>query len=41
MLTLEKVYRANHLLKSVARYSDMIESNGLTGNCDFRLKAEN
>jgi len=41
MLTLDKVYRASHLLKSVARYTDMIESNGLVDNCDFRLKAEN
>ena len=41
MLTLDKVYRAHHLLKSVARYTDMIESNGLTDDCDFRLKAEN
>ncbi len=41
MLTLDKVYRASHLLKSVARYTDMIESNGLVENCDFRLKAEN
>ena len=36
MLTLDKVYRAHHLLKSVARYTDMIESNGLTDDCDFR-----
>ena len=41
MLTLDKVYKASHLLKSVARYTDMIESNGLAENCDFRLKAEN
>ena len=41
MLTLDKVYRAHHLLKSVARYTDMIEGNGLTEDCDFRLKAEN
>ncbi len=41
MLTLDKVYKAGHLLKSVARYTDMIESNGLVNNCDFRLKAEN
>ena len=41
MLTLDKVYRASHLLKSVARYTDMIESNGLADDCDFRLKAEN
>ena len=41
MLTLDKVYRASHLLKSVARYTDMIESTGLTEDCDFRLKAEN
>ena len=40
MLTLDKVYRAHHLIKSVARYTDMIESNGLTDDCDFRLKAE-
>ena len=41
MLTLDKVYKASHLLKSVARYTDMIESNGLVDDCDFRLKAEN
>ena len=41
MLTLDKVYKAGHLLKSVARYTDMIESNGLVDECDFRLKAEN
>ena len=41
MLTLDKVYKASHLLKSVARYTDMIESNGLTGDCQLRLKAEN
>ena len=41
MLTLDKVYKASHLLKSVARYTDMIESNGLVDECDFRLKAEN
>ena len=41
MLTLDKVYKASHLLKSVARYTDMIESNGLSDDCDLRLKAEN
>ena len=41
MLTLDKVYKASHLLKSVARYTDMIESNGLTDDCQLRLKAEN
>ncbi len=41
MLTLDKVYKAWHLLKSVARYTDMIESNGLTDGCQLRLKAEN
>ena len=41
MLTLDKVYKAGHLLKSVARYTDMIESNGLTDDCQLRLKAEN
>lgn len=41
MLTLDKVYKAGHLLKSVARYTDMIESNGLTDYCQLRLKAEN
>ena len=41
MLTLDKVYKASHLLKSVALYTDMIESNGLVDDCDFRLKAEN
>ena len=41
MLTLDKVYKASHLLKSVARCTDMIESNGLVDGCDFRLKAEN
>lgn len=41
MLTLDKVYKAGHLLKSVARYTDMIESNGLTDCCQLRLKAEN
>lgn len=40
MLTLDKVYRASHLLKSVARYTDMIGSN-LTDDCELRLKAEN
>ena len=41
MLKLENVYKAAHLLKNVARYTDMIESNGLVEDCDFRLKAEN
>ena len=41
MLMLDKVYKASHLLKSVALYTDMIESNGLVDDCDFRLKAEN
>ena len=41
MLTLDKVYRAHHLLKSVARYTDMIESNNFSDDCDLRLKAEN
>lgn len=41
MLTLDKVYKAGHLLKSVARYTDMIESNGLIDCCQLRLKAEN
>ncbi len=41
MLTLDKVYKASHLLKSVARYTDMIESNGLSDDCQLRLKAEN
>ena len=35
MLTLDKVYKASHLLKSVARYTDMIESNGLTDDCQL------
>ena len=41
MLTLDKVYRASHLLKEVARRTDMIESCGLVKDCDLRLKAEN
>lgn len=41
MLTLDMVYSASHLLKGVARYTDMIESNGLTDDCTLRLKAEN
>ena len=41
MLTLDKVYKASHLLKGVARYTDMIGSNGLTDDCQLRLKAEN
>ena len=41
MLTLDKVYKASHLLKSAARYTDMIESNGLSDDCQLRLKAEN
>ena len=40
-LTLDQVYKASHLLKNVARYTDMIESNGLTEDCRLRLKAEN
>ena len=41
MLTLDKVYKASHLLKQAARRTDMIESCGLIEGCDFRLKAEN
>lgn len=41
MLTLDKVYKASRLLKGVVRYTDMIEGNGLTGDCNLRLKAEN
>lgn len=41
MLTLDKVYRAAHLLSKVARKTDMIGSNMLPFPCDFRLKAEN
>ena len=41
MLTLDKVYRASQLLKGVARRTDMIESYGLTDDCQLRLKAEN
>ena len=41
MLTLDKVYKASHLLKQAARRTDMIESSGLIEGCDFRLKAEN
>ena len=41
MLTLDKVYKASHILKQVARRTDMIESCGLIEDCDFRLKAEN
>lgn len=40
-LTLDQVYKASHLLKSVARYTDMIESNNLAADCRLRLKAEN
>ena len=41
MLTLDKVYRAAHLLSKVARKTDMIGAGNLRSDCDLRLKAEN
>lgn len=40
MITLDKVYHAAHILKQVARPTDMIKSN-LCRDCDLYLKTEN
>lgn len=40
-MTLDKVYKAAHVLKNVVRKTDLIKSSGLTDNCELYLKAEN
>ncbi len=41
MLTLDKVYHAAYVLKSVARKTDLIEAPALSKNCRVFLKTEN
>jgi len=41
MLTLDRVYQAAHVLKSVVRETDMIRENNLSDACDLYLKTEN
>ena len=40
-LTLDKVYHAAYVLKSVARKTDLIHAAGLCPDCDLYLKTEN
>lgn len=41
MLTLERVYQAAHLLKDIARETDMIPATNIKTNCSLYLKTEN
>ncbi|MCL2832559.1 MAG: threonine ammonia-lyase [Treponema sp.] len=41
MLTLDRIYQAAHLLKNVARKTDVIVSPGLAPDCSLYLKTEN
>ncbi|MBQ7125140.1 MAG: threonine ammonia-lyase [Clostridia bacterium] len=41
MLTLDKVYQASYVLKDVARQTDLIYSQKLSGESDIYLKTEN
>ncbi|MCL2815245.1 MAG: threonine ammonia-lyase [Oscillospiraceae bacterium] len=41
MLTLDRIYQAAHILKSVARKTDLILSSNIALDCDLYLKAEN
>ena len=41
MLTLDRIYQAAHVLKSVVRPTDLIQSPDLAPGCELYLKAEN
>ena len=41
MLTLDRIYQAAHILKGVARKTDLILSPNITPDCELYLKAEN
>ena len=41
MLTLDRIYQAAHILKGVARKTDLILSPNLAPDCELYLKAEN
>lgn len=41
MLTLDKIYKASHVLKQVIRKTDLIYAPKLSKNCDVYLKTEN
>ncbi len=41
MLTLDKIYKASHVLKKVIRKTDLIYAPKLSKNCDVYLKTEN
>ncbi|HWP79275.1 MAG TPA: threonine ammonia-lyase [Candidatus Acidoferrum sp.] len=41
MLTLDRVYRAQHTLQGVIRKTDLILSSGIAPDCELWLKAEN
>ncbi len=41
MLTLDRVYQAQHTLKGVIRKTDLILSQGIAPDCELYLKAEN
>lgn len=41
MLTLDKIYQASHVLRSVIRKTDLIPSKKLCPDCDLYLKTEN
>lgn len=41
MLTLDRIYQAAHVLKSVVRKTDIIMSPGLSSDCGLYLKTEN
>ena len=41
MLTLDKVYKASHVLKEVIRETDLIKAPKINNDCDVYLKTEN
>ena len=41
MLTLDKIYQASHVLRSVIRKTDLIQAPKLCPDCDLFLKTEN
>ena len=41
MLTLDRIYQAAHLLRGVARKTDLIRADNLVEDCDLYLKTEN
>ena len=41
MLTLDKIYQASHVLRSVIRKTDLIQAPKLCPDCNLFLKTEN